>query len=85
IVDIITRINQARRESPALHGYNNVLFLATDNRNIIAYAKMTDDRSDIVVCAVNLDPFHQQVATVQIPLGTFDIAWDEQYQAHDLL
>ncbi|MBE2257905.1 MAG: alpha-1,4-glucan--maltose-1-phosphate maltosyltransferase [Candidatus Accumulibacter sp.] len=85
IVDIITRINQARRESPALHGYNNVLFLATDNPNIIAYAKMTEDRSDIIVCAVNLDPFHQQVSTIQIPLATFDIAWDEQYQAHDLL
>ncbi|WP_313952017.1 alpha-1,4-glucan--maltose-1-phosphate maltosyltransferase [Accumulibacter sp.] len=85
IVDIITRINQARRDSPALHRYNNVLFLATDNANIIAYAKMTDDRSDIIVCVVNLDPFHKQVSTIQIPLGTFDIAWDEQYQAHDLL
>ncbi|MBO3703601.1 MAG: alpha-1,4-glucan--maltose-1-phosphate maltosyltransferase, partial [Candidatus Accumulibacter sp.] len=85
IVDIITRINQIRRESPALHRYNNVLFLATDNPNIIAYAKMTEDRSDIIVCAVNLDPYHQQVATLQIPLGSFDIGWDEQYQAHDLL
>ncbi|WP_291985818.1 alpha-1,4-glucan--maltose-1-phosphate maltosyltransferase [Candidatus Accumulibacter sp. ACC007] len=85
IVDIITRINQIRRESPALHNYNNVLFLATDNPNIIAYAKMTDDRSDIIVCAVNLDPYHQQVATLQIPLDSFAIGWDEQYQAHDLL
>ncbi len=34
---------------------------------------------------VNLDPFHKQVATLHVPLGTFGIGEDEQYQAHDLL
>ncbi|MBN8436568.1 MAG: alpha-1,4-glucan--maltose-1-phosphate maltosyltransferase [Candidatus Accumulibacter sp.] len=85
IVHIITRINQIRHDSPALHSYNNVLFLAADNPNLMAYAKMNEDRSDIIVCVVNLDPFHKQVATLHVPLGTFGIGEDEQYQAHDLL
>ncbi|HPT50702.1 MAG TPA: alpha-1,4-glucan--maltose-1-phosphate maltosyltransferase [Accumulibacter sp.] len=85
IVDIITRINHIRRQSPALRTYNFVHFLSTDNPQIIAYAKVNDDRSDIVVCVVNLDPFHKQSATLQVPLDVFGIAANEQYQAHDLL
>ncbi|MEF8752092.1 MAG: alpha-1,4-glucan--maltose-1-phosphate maltosyltransferase, partial [Candidatus Accumulibacter necessarius] len=85
IVDTITRINQIRRESPALQTYNNVLFLATENPNILAYAKMNEDRSDIIVCVVNLDPFHKHYSMLHIPLGAFGIDEDEQYQAHDLL
>jgi starch synthase (maltosyl-transferring) len=85
IVDTITRINQIRRESPALQTYNNVLFLATENPNILAYAKMNEDRSDIIVCVVNLDPFHKHYSLLHIPLGAFGIDEDEQYQAHDLL
>lgn len=85
IVDIITRINRIRRESPALQTYNDVYFVHSDNPQIIAYAKMNADRSDIILCVVNLDPFHKHAATLQIPLGHFGIDDHEQYQAHDLL
>ncbi|WP_288130513.1 alpha-1,4-glucan--maltose-1-phosphate maltosyltransferase [Accumulibacter sp.] len=85
IIDIITRINRIRKECPALQTYNNVLFLNADNPNILAYAKMTEDRSDIVICVVNLDPFHSHHSILHVPLGTFGIPEDEQYQAHDLL
>ncbi|MBL8397169.1 MAG: alpha-1,4-glucan--maltose-1-phosphate maltosyltransferase [Candidatus Accumulibacter sp.] len=85
IVDIITRINRIRRESAALQTYNDVHFLSVDNPQIIAYAKMTADRSDIIICVVNLDPFHKHSATLQIPLDLFGIDYHEQYQAHDLL
>ncbi|MCM8610847.1 alpha-1,4-glucan--maltose-1-phosphate maltosyltransferase [Accumulibacter sp.] len=85
IIDIITRLNQIRRDSPALQTYNNVLFLGADNPQILAYAKMTDDRSDIIVCVVNLDPFHKHGSLLHIPLATFGIEAGEQYQAHDLL
>jgi len=85
IVDIITRINRIRRESPALQTYNDVHFVHSDNPQIIAYAKMNADRSDIILCVVNLDPFHKHAATLQIPLGHFGIDDHEQYQAHDLL
>ncbi|MBK7664889.1 MAG: alpha-1,4-glucan--maltose-1-phosphate maltosyltransferase [Sterolibacteriaceae bacterium] len=85
IVSIITRINQIRRDSPALQTYNDVLFLGSHNPNIIAYAKMTEDRSDIIVCVVNVDPFQSQSTLIDIPLGTFGIGAHEQYEAHDLL
>ena len=85
IGDLIPRINRIRKECPALQTYNNVLFLNADNPNILAYAKMTEDRSDIVICVVNLDTFHSHHSILHVPLGTFGIPEDEQYQAHDLL
>jgi len=85
ITGIITRINQIRRDSPALQTYNNVLFLTVDNPHIIAYAKMTEDLSDIILCVVNLDPVHSQHSILHLPLGTFGIGADEPLVADDLL
>ena len=85
IAAIITRINQIRHASPALQTYNNVLFLTADNPNIIAYAKMTENKSDIILCVVSLDPFRKQHSLVHLPLAEFGIGVDERFQAHDLL
>jgi len=85
ITGIITRINEIRRDSPALQTYNNVLFLTADNPHIIAYAKMTEDLSDIILCVVNLDPVHSHHSILHLPLATFGIGADEPFQAHDLL
>lgn len=85
IAPIIARLNQIRRQRPALQGYNDVRFFPVDNPNIIGYYKMTEDKSDIVVCVVSLDPFHTQETLVHLPLAEFGLKADELYQAHDLL
>lgn len=85
IAPLITRINQIRFEHPALHAYNDVVFLDVDNPDIIAYLKMTEDKSDIILCVVNLDPFNKQTSLIHVPLAEFGVRDDEQYQAHDLL
>ena len=85
IAPLITRINQIRSEHPALHGYNDVVFLEVDNPDIIAYLKMTEDKSDIILCIVNLDPFNKQTSLVHVPLAEFGIRDDEKFQVHDLL
>ncbi len=85
IKPLITRINQIRRENPALQGYDNLRFIPVDNPSIIGYVKMTPDRSNIVVVVVNLDPFHAQDSFVHLPLEEFGIRPDELFQVHDLL
>ncbi len=85
IAPIIARLNQIRRERPALQAYNDVRFFDVDNPNIIGYYQMTEDRSDIVACVVNLDPFHVQDSLVHLPLAEFGLKADELFQAHDLL
>mgnify|MGYP001176434750 CR=1 FL=1 len=85
LAEFIGALNRARREHPALQRDDGLRFLAVDNEQLIAYGKATPDRSDIVVCVVNLDPHHAQSGWVTIDLGALGLASDQPYQLHDLL
>lgn len=85
IVPYITRINQIRHEHPALQEYDNLRFYQAENPQIICYGKMTPDKSDIIVIAVNLDPFNTHDSWIYLPLNEFGIPDDEPFQAVELL
>ncbi len=85
IVDDVTRINRLRRDNPALHLYDNLQFYASDNDQLLVYGKATPDRSNIVLCVVNLDPFWPQSGWVHVPLQDWGIGADQPYVMHDLL
>jgi len=85
ITDYVATINRIRRENSALHEYENLRFYSADNDQIIFYGKMTFDRQNAVLIAVNLNPFQAQTARLIIPLADLGIAPDETYQMHDLL
>ena len=85
IIDDVTRVNRIRRENPALHLYDNVRFCGSDNDQIIAYSKATSDASNIIICAVNLDPYWTQSAWLDVPVDEWGITGDQPYVVHDLL
>jgi len=77
-------VNHIRREHPALQHLWPLEFLDVDNEQIIGYVKYSDDRSDVVIVAVNLDPHNVQSGWLSLPLERFGIG-DEHYEVHDLL
>jgi len=82
IRDFVARVNRIRRENPAL-GYDHTLrFHESSNDQVLVYSKTTDDLSDVVLVAVNLDPHHAHSAWVEVgeDLG---VAGGETYQVHD--
>jgi len=79
------RVNQIRREHPALHDDWNLRFHTVDNEQIIAYSKQTDDGRDTVLVVVNLDPHHTQSGWLELPLEQLDMTEDTPFQVHDLL
>jgi len=85
IRDYITRINQIRRDNPALQSFTNLKFYQTDNDHILSYTKMTTDKSNILLFAVNMDPYHSQEARLTIPLKEFGIQETASYQLHELI
>jgi starch synthase (maltosyl-transferring) len=85
IADYITSLNQIRRAHPALQEYENLRFYEASDENVICYGKMTLDRSDNVVVAVNLDPFQPHEAAVTLPIQEFGIGENDQYRADELL
>jgi starch synthase (maltosyl-transferring) len=86
LMPLIARLNQLRRENPALQHLSNITFLETANQALISYAKQTDRNT--VIAVVNIDPYQPQegLAVVPADLGlapaftVYDLLSHERYQ-----
>jgi starch synthase (maltosyl-transferring) len=85
LADFIAVLNRARRDNPALHHDANLRFVPVDNDQLIAYAKATEDRSNVIVCVVNLDVHHPQSGWVELDLTALGLEPHQAYQMHDLI
>ena len=83
--DLITRMNRARRDNPALQSDASLRFLAVDNDSLLCYAKSDAVQENLVVTVVNLDPHHAQSGWVELDLAALGIDVHLPYQMHDLL
>ncbi len=83
--DFIARVNRIRRENPALQGDWSLRFHHVDNEQLVCYSKNTEDLSNVVLVAVNLDPHHTQAGWVDLPLEELGLDPQQPYQVHDLL
>lgn len=82
---LITRVNAIRRENPALHSNDLLAFHDTDNPQLLAYSKRTEDRENIILVVVNLDPHNPQEGKTALHLAELGIAETDTFQVHDLL
>ncbi|MBV8166187.1 MAG: alpha-1,4-glucan--maltose-1-phosphate maltosyltransferase [Alphaproteobacteria bacterium] len=85
IKDLIRRVNRIRRENPALHQLKTLRFYPADNDQVLFYGKITQDRTNAVFVAVNLDPHSVQEAHIEMPLAALGLAADRPYGLDDLL
>ncbi|RYF08029.1 MAG: alpha-1,4-glucan--maltose-1-phosphate maltosyltransferase [Comamonadaceae bacterium] len=85
----ISRVNQIRRDNPALHADHSLRFLEVDNDMLIAYAKRSPDGRNMVVTVVNLDPYNPQSGWVHLSPADIALAPTDpppaDWQMHDLL
>lgn len=82
---LIARVNAIRNENAALQNDWSLEFHATDNDQLISYSKESDDRSNLLLMVVNLDPHHTQAGFITLPLDELGIPHDRAYEAEDLL
>jgi starch synthase (maltosyl-transferring) len=85
ITELVARVNQIRRENPALHADWSLRFHETDNDRIICYSKTSEDRSNALLVVVNLDPAHLQHGWVRAPLADWGLDPARPYEMDDLL
>jgi starch synthase (maltosyl-transferring) len=85
LAPLMVALNDIRRRHPALHRLRSIRFHPTNNPAIIAYSKMSDDRSDAVLMVVNLDPDWTQEATLQLDLTGMGLPDDRPYPIFDEL
>ncbi len=82
---LVAAVNRARRENPALQQEWNIQFIPVDNDELICYTKYTNDRSNVVIMVVNLDPHHRQSGWLEVPLDQLGIDRERSYEVEDLL
>lgn len=85
IKDYIRRLNRIRRENPALHEYDNLRFHESENENILFYGKVTRNPDNIILVAVNLDPFQMHHSYIYVPLEDLGMGEEESYEVVDLI
>jgi starch synthase (maltosyl-transferring) len=83
--DLITHVNAIRRTNPALQGDSSLKFHPVDNEQLIAYSKVSEDFTNMLLMVVNLDPHNTQSGWVSVDTDQFRLGSEESYQVHDLL
>ena len=79
----LTMLNRVRREHPALHWLDNIVFHDVDSPDMLAFSKRTGD--DCVLVVVNLDPHGAREATVHLNLPALGRGWEDTVSVHDVV
>jgi starch synthase (maltosyl-transferring) len=83
LAPLITRLNQIRRENPALQSDGSLHFHAVDSPHILCYSKTTAD--NLILVAINLDPVQEQAGWIDLGLKHLAIAHGQTFDVEDLL
>jgi starch synthase (maltosyl-transferring) len=83
IKDYISKINRIRRENPALQCNSSLRLLECDEEQILFYGKWTEDLTNVILMAVNLDPFSAHDGIVTVPVR--DLGLHGSYTVRDLI
>lgn len=83
--DFISLVNEIRHDNPALQSTWNLRFLEADNEFVLFYAKYDDDFDNVILVAVNLDPYNKQGTWLHMPKREFGVEENHPFLVHDLL
>ena len=82
----LTRLNEIRREHPALQQLRNTVIHSSDDENVLVFSKsaaLPDGQSDTVITVVNLDPHATRETTVHLDLPALGLRWGDSFAVHD--
>ncbi|MFL6151045.1 MAG: alpha-1,4-glucan--maltose-1-phosphate maltosyltransferase [Ornithinibacter sp.] len=86
----ITRLNQIRRQHPALQQLRNLTIHSSEDDSILVFSKSApahdgaaDGAEDTVIVVVNVDPHSTRETTVHINMPALGMEWFDQFSVHD--
>ncbi|ROP43840.1 alpha-1,4-glucan:maltose-1-phosphate maltosyltransferase [Pseudokineococcus lusitanus] len=89
IAPLLQRLNELRREHPALQRLRGTTFHRTDSEQVIAYTRhlpahlSPTGEEDLVLVVVCLDPQQWHRTHVHLDMAALGLGWDEQVLAAD--
>lgn len=85
IIAEIAKLNRIRRNHPVLHSHLGVRFYAAHNDQVLFYGKRSSGGGDMILVAVNLDPFRAQDVTIEVPLWELKLTDGDAVAVEDLM
>ena len=85
IKDFIKKINFIRKENPSLQQGRNLHLLRSDNDNIFFFGRWNQNATNVILVAVNLDPFSTHDSTVLVPIHELGIKPWIDFRVRDLI
>jgi starch synthase (maltosyl-transferring) len=81
----IAKLNWIRKANPELQSHLGLRFYPAHDEQVLLYGKMAADRGDMILVAVNLDPFHAREFTIEVPLWEWSLSDNSSIGARDLM
>ncbi len=78
-----TLLNDIRQRHPAFAELRNIRFHTSHSDSILVYSKHTEDRSDVVLVVVNLDPYLAHDDVIRLDLGLLGLPAAAPFEAYD--
>lgn len=85
IVAEITRLNQIRKENPALQTHLGIDFFQCSNPQVLFFGKATDENRNFILVAISLDPHQGQETQLQLPIEKFGRGEDVTFDVTELM
>ncbi len=85
LAPFIARLNEIRREHPALHWLANLSFHYIDNDVITCFSKRDEVSGDTVLVVCSTDPHNVAEGWTSLDLPALGLDWTEGFRARDLL
>jgi starch synthase (maltosyl-transferring) len=79
----LTRLNQIRREHPALQQLRTLTFHPVDNDQLLCFSKTDPGSDDAVLVVVTLSSQHTQIGTTALDLGALGMEWSDRFTVTD--
>ncbi|HEY0487701.1 MAG TPA: alpha-1,4-glucan--maltose-1-phosphate maltosyltransferase [Mycobacteriales bacterium] len=81
----LRRLNEIRRDHPALHWLRNITFHSLDNESVTAFSKRDEETGDTVLVVCSLDSHGVQWANTSLDMPALGFDWDERFRVTDLI
>lgn len=85
IKGFIARLNHIRRDNPAMHLYDNLVFHHADHGEMMCYSKGTPDFSNRILCIISLNGSQTVAGMVHLDLPALGVDPARPYRVHDLM
>jgi starch synthase (maltosyl-transferring) len=85
----LTRLNEIRREHPALQQLRNLTVHSAEDENVVVFSKTTGGldgptaEDDTVLVVVNVDPHSTRETMVHVNMPALGMDWHDQFVVHD--